>query len=316
MKIVVLDGGTLNPGDLSWSSMKKHFGEITTFDQTPSDKIIERSIKADILVINKVVIDKEVIDQLPNLKYVAVSATGYNNIDVSACREKGILVSNISNYGSSTVAQHVFALLLALTNRVEKHHQLVKDGEWKNRNVFSFWTNSIIDLEGKTLGVIGWGNIGQKAGQIANGFGMKVIYHSSQYHQSSFAEAVDLDQLITTSDVISLNTHLTEDKYNMVNSAFLKKMKPTAYLINTSRGGLVNEIDLAAALKNESIAGAGLDVLKEEPASANHPLLKLDNCIITPHNAWASLAARQRLMTLLEENIQSFIDGHPQNLIN
>ncbi|MEZ5023645.1 MAG: NAD(P)-dependent oxidoreductase [Chitinophagales bacterium] len=182
--------------------------------------------------------------------------------------------------------------------------------------MFSFWTNSIIDLEGKTLGVIGWGNIGQKVGQIANGFGMKVIYNSSQKHQSSFAEAVDLDQLVTTSDVISLNTHLTDDKYNMIDSAFLKKMKPTAYLINTSRGGLVNEVDLATALKNESIAGAGLDVLKEEPASANHPLLKLDNCIITPHNAWASLAARQRLMTLLEENIQSFIDGHPQNLIN
>lgn len=316
MKIVVLDGGTLNPGDLSWRSMKRRFGEITTFDQSPAEKIIERAKNAQILVLNKVIINSSIIDQLPKLKYIAVSATGYNNVDVAACKQRGILVSNISNYGSNAVAQHVFALLLGLTNRVEQHHQAIKEGEWVKRNVFSFWNNSIIDLANKTMGIIGWGHIGQKVGRIAHGFEMNVIYHSSSQHNTSHAKAVSMSELISTSDVISLNTHLSDKNEAMVDKHFLKQMKPTAFLINTSRGGLIHEPDLVYALQHEKIAGAGLDVLCTEPAPPDHPLLQLDNCIVTPHNAWASLAARQKLMTILEENIQSFIDGHPQNLIN
>lgn len=315
MKIVVLDGYTLNPGDLSWSSIKRQFAEITTFDVTPPEKLIERAQEASILVVNKLQITKEIIAQLPKLKFIAASATGVNNIDLEACAANNILVSNIRNYGSANVAQHVFALILALTNKVEHHHQLVEQGEWLKSGEFSYWSAPIIELADKTIGIIGWGNIAQKVAQIALGFDMKVVYYSKSGQQSNWATAVDLDTLLELSDFVSINTHLNALNQNLVDRVFLSKMKPSAFLINTARGGLIKETDLEIALKKDVIAGAGLDVLCEEPPPNDHPLLHLNNCIVTPHNAWASQAARQRLMNMLAENIQAFIDGKPINLV-
>ncbi len=315
MKIVVLDGGTLNPGDLSWQQMKKRFGEITIYDQSPPEKIIERSKKADILVVNKVIIDKSVLDQLPRLKFIAVSATGYNNVDIENCNKRGILVSNVTNYGSDTVAQHVFALLLALTNQAFNHNLQVKDGEWEKRNVFSFWSAPINELSQKTIGIVGYGNIGRKVAKIAEGFNMNILFHSSS-NISNDSKFVDLETLLAKSDVISINTHLNEHNQKLINRNFLSQMKSSAFLINTSRGGLIDESELYKALKNKKIAGAALDVLNEEPAKRNHPLLSLNNCIVTPHNAWASIEARSRLMDMLAKNIHSFINGTPKNLVS
>ena len=314
MKIIVLDGGTLNPGDISWTPIHE-LGELQVYEQSSIDRIVERSLDADIIIVNKVPITADVISQLPNLKYIAVSATGYNNIDMAACANRGILVSNVKDYGSSNVAQHVFALILALTNRVESHYQSVLKGKWQDSNAFSFWDVSIIELAKKTIGIIGWGNIGQKVGRIANGFEMNVLFSSKSQPSCDWAERVTMDELLSRSDIISINTQLTNKNAEMVNAEFLNRMKPNALLINTSRGALINEVDLATALRSGTIAGAGLDVLSVEPPSADHRLLHIENCVVTPHNAWASVEARQRLMNIMANNIRSYIEGHPDNLV-
>jgi glycerate dehydrogenase len=313
--MVVLDGGTLNPGDLSWDQLNA-LGTVTVYEKTNAENVLANARNADILIVNKVKLTADILQALPQLKYIAITATGFDNVDIAFCRSKNIPVSNIKNYGSATVAQHVFALILALTNRVEQHHAAVNAGIWQKKAAFSFWNAPIIELSNKTIGIIGWGNIGQKVAKIANGFEMKVLFHSKTTHSSALAEWVELDDLITYSDFISLHTHLSSDNIEMVNSAFLNQMKPTAYLINTSRGKLVNEHDLAFALNNQWIAGAGLDVLSQEPPPNDHPLLHLSNCIVTPHNAWASVEARQRMMHILNENIESFLKGCPKNLIS
>ncbi len=315
MNIVVLDGGTLNPGDLSWEKLNA-FGPVSIFNQSNEESVLTNAKNAAILIVNKVKLTANILQQLPNLKYIAITATGYDNVDVAFCRSQNIPVSNIKNYGSTTVAQHVFALMLALTNRVEQHAAEVNSGTWRKKAAFSFWNAPIVELSGKTIGIIGWGNIGQKVAKIASGFEMKVLFHSKTECSSTFGEWVAMDTLIHLSDFISLHTHLSADNFEMVDQSFLKKMKRSAFLINTSRGKLINEKDLAMALKNNFIAGAGLDVLSQEPPSNDHPLLQLENCIVTPHNAWASVEARQRMMDILIENIDSFLKGSPKNLIS
>jgi glycerate dehydrogenase len=315
MNIVVLDGGTLNPGDLSWEALKD-FGKVIVYNQSSVDEIVSKAQHSEIIIVNKVVLTTEVLQQLPRLKYVAVTATGYNNVDVAYCHSKNILVSNIKNYGSSTVAQHVFALLLTLTNQAKQHHDLVNQGIWLQKNAFSFWEAPLVELAGKTIGIIGWGNIGRKVAKIAHGFEMNVLFHSKTVNSDDAAKWSSLNDLIAASDVITLHTHLSEENFQIVNRSFLNKMKPSAYLINTSRGNLVNELDLAEALKCKRIAGAGLDVLSQEPPPLNHPLFHLRNCIITPHNAWASVEARQRMMEILYSNIESYLNGSPKNLIS
>jgi len=315
MKITILDGQTLNPGDLSWETLHT-LGTVGLYGHTTEETVLKRSLDADILIVNKVVLDAETISRLPNLKFIAVTATGFNNIDITACNERGIPVSNVSNYGSNTVAQHVFALLLALTNRAETHAGLVREGQWKKSGAFSFWQAPLVELAGKTMGIIGYGNIGKSVASIANGFGMNVLYHSSSGQSGDPGTAVDLQTLLHRSDVITLHTHLHEGNRKMVDTNFLHNMRPTSYLINTARGGLVNETDLYMALKENIIAGAGLDVLSKEPADNDHPLIHLDNCIVTPHNAWASVEARQRLLNAVVENVKAFIKGRPINLVD
>lgn len=315
MHLTVLDGETLNPGDLSWEWLKD-FGDCTIYENSRPDQVLERSAAADILLVNKVVLDSEIIRRLPKLQFVAVTATGYNNIDVAACAEAGIPVSNVVNYGSTTVAQHVFALLLALTNRVERHFELVRNGEWGKRNIFSFWDAPLVELAGKTMGIIGMGNIGQEVARIADGFRMEVIYYSSSGRPCPEGRPVALETLREQADCISLNTHLHDGNREMIDAAFLDGMKNTAYLINTARGGLVNEADLHKALTSGMIAGAGLDVLDREPPSDDHILLRLDNCIVTPHIAWASVEARHRMMGLVRENIEAFLAGSPIHLVD
>ena len=315
MHTVILDGATLNPGDLSWGWISELSG-YTLYENTPPEEIIQRSKDADILLVNKVVLAKTHITSLPKLRFIMVTATGINNVDINACRAMGIGVSNVTNYGTTTVAQHVFGLLLALTNKTWHHHQMVQTGEWMKRGSFSFWDAPLIELAGKTIGIIGYGNIGREVGRIANGFRMKVTYNSASAHVDEIGEAIDLETLIRQSDVVTLHTHLHDNNREMINSDFLNGMKQSAYLINTARGGLINEIDLRHALMTGSIAGAGLDVLSKEPPPDDHPLLHLENCIITPHNAWASVEARQRMMDIVKNNIRKFLSGKPINLVN
>jgi glycerate dehydrogenase len=315
MQITVLDGQTLNPGDLSWDWLSA-FGTYAIYERTPPENLAERALPANILLVNKVVIDEELISRLPQLQYIVVTATGYNNIDIAACRRAGIPVSNVTNYGSATVAQHVFALLLSLTNRVEKHHLLVRDGAWIKSNSFSFWDAPLVELSAKTMGIVGMGNIGREVARIAAGFRMNVLFYSASQAHCEHGRAVRMDELTADADVISLHTHLHDGNREMVNAAFLEKMKRDAYLINTARGGLVHEGDLFSALSNGVIAGAGLDVLSVEPPPPDFPLLSLKNCIITPHNAWASVEARRRMMDIVQSNISAFLSGSPIHLVH
>lgn len=315
MKIVVLDGSTLNPGDLDWKVLEA-FGQFEVYQESDKTQVVSRAANAEILLVNKVVIDSSVLNELPKLRMIAVTATGYNNIDIEACKRANITVSNVVNYGSTTVAQHVFALLLELTNRASRHHLLVQKGEWRKRRAFSFWVEPIVELADKTMGIIGMGHIGQEVARIANGFRMNVQYYSASDQSCPNATSVDLSKLIANSDVITLHTHLHGGNAEMVNAEFLDAMKPRAFLINTARGGLVDEAALYDALRHHRIGGAGLDVLNEEPPHDHHELLLLDNCIVTPHNAWASKEARQRLLDLTCENIRSFLDGQPIHVVS
>ncbi|MBK9492638.1 MAG: D-2-hydroxyacid dehydrogenase [Haliscomenobacter sp.] len=316
-KIVVLDGHTLNPGDLSWNELK-NLGEVDFYDRTSSDEIVPRAKDATILIVNKLVLTREHIEQLPVLRCICVSATGYNNVDLVATREREICVSNAVGYGTHSVAQHVFALLLELSNHVALHHQSVLNGDWSNQPDFSYWKKPLIELNGKTMGILGFGRIGQKVASIAMAMGMRVLATHRHPERDALVGVtfVRIEDLFSASDVVCLTVPLNDKTRQIVDAKMLKRMKPSAFLINTGRGELINESDLYQALVEEKLAGAGLDVLDGEPPRADHPLFDLPNCIITPHQAWASKEARQRLLDITVGNVASYLRGKPQNVVN
>jgi len=315
MKIVVLDGYALNPGDLSWDTLKA-WGELTVYDRTTPEQTVERAASAEIIYTNKVVLNREIIKQLPQLKFIGVLATGYNVVDIAAANDAGITVCNIPAYSTQSVAQLVFAHLLHFTNNVGLHSESVGKGEWAASKDFAYWLSPQAELAGKTLGIIGFGQIGQAVARIALAFGMKVIFNNRSKKITDLdARQVDLDTLLETSDFISINCPLTSENQGFINKETIGKMKPTAFLINTGRGPLINEQDLADALNAGKIAGAGLDVLSVEPASPENPLPNAKNCFITPHIAWATLEARQRLMQIAVDNLKAFVDGEPINVV-
>lgn len=314
MKIVVLDGYVLNPGDLSWDEMKL-LGELEIYDRTSPEQVLERSIGAEALITNKTVLTSEHMDALPNLKYIGVLATGYNVVDINAAKEHNIVVTNIPAYSTQSVAQMVFAHLLNITQRVGYYSKENTNGRWAKNQDFCYWDTNLIELAGKKIGIVGFGNIGQATARIALAMDMKVLAYTSK-NQADLPTGilkVDLDELFSASDVISLHCPLTPETKELVNTKRLNMMKKNAILINTGRGPLINEKDLADALNKESIAGAGLDVLSTEPPLADNPLLTAKNCFITPHIAWATYEARTRLMQIAIDNLKSYMEG---NIIN
>ena len=319
MKLTILDGYTENPGDLSWDWLKELVDEYTVYDRTDDEDIFERSKDADILVTNKTVITGEMLQRLTNLKFISTLSTGYNVIDIDKARELGISVSNIPAYSTDAVAQLVFALLLELTNHVAIHDQSVKNGEWTSCEHFCYTKSPLCELSGKTFGIIGFGKIGSAVAKIALAFGMKVKAYSPNtrtFDGYGTVEFTDLEDVIRSSDVISLHCPLTDKTNGLVNMEFLQKMKKSAFIINTSRGPVINEADLRKALDEGIIAGAGVDVLSSEPPKADNPLISCDKCVITPHIAWASFEARTRLMGIFKENVEAFLKGNPVNVVN
>ena len=316
MKIIVLDGFAMNPGDLSWEGLNQ-LGDCQVYDRTNPTDLYNRINDAAVVITNKAFLDGQIIDRLPNLRYIGVTATGYNVVDVQAASRKGIVVTNIPAYSTDSVAQLVFSHILNVANRVEMHCVSVRSGEWVNNPDFAYWKSPQMELAGKTLGIVGFGRIGLKVAQIGLGLGMKVIFHNRSKITDVPVGAIQLTQeeVFAQSDVVSINCPLTAENAGFVNHQLLQTMKPSAMLVNTGRGGLVNEADLATALNEGVIAAAGLDVLSTEPPQADNPLLAAKNCFITPHIAWATLEARQRLMDLTVENLQCFISGRAQNVV-
>ena len=314
MKICVLDGYTTNPGDLSWDWLIQ-LGDCSIYDRTPAELIAERVKDCEIIITNKTPLRKELLKTLPKLKYIGLLSTGFNIVDWEYCKENGIPVCNIPSYSTSAVAQLVFALILEHTNSVALHSNSVHSGEWAASKDFCYWKSSLTELDGKTLGIIGFGKIGKAVAKIAAAFGMKVI--ASTNHPAPFenVEFCDKDELLSKSDFVSIHCPLTPLTEGMVNADFLNKMKKSAVLINTSRGQVVDENALADALKNGVIAGAGLDVMTVEPPSADNPLFGIDNCFITPHIAWAGFETRERLMKICRENVLAFLSGTPINIV-
>lgn len=319
MKLVILDGYTVNPGDLSWEKLEE-LGEIQVFDRTPPELIVERSKDAEIILTNKCVFSKEVLQQLPKLKYIGVLATGYNVIDVKAAAEQGVTVSNIPAYSTLSVAQMVFSLLFDLCSHVREHSDSVKAGDWSRCSDFCYWNHPIIELADKTMGIVGFGKIGQQVGKIADALGMKVLVWSRTKKEVNAGYAYEWvdskEELFQKADVITLHCPLFPETKYLVNEESLKMMKPTAFLINTSRGPVVDELALEKALKEKWIAGAGLDVMEQEPPRGEHPLYAIDNCVITPHIAWASKEARGRLIDIVCNNVKTFLDRNPVNVVN
>lgn len=318
MKIVVLDGYTLNPGDLSWDRLKA-LGELAVYDRTPKDLILERIGDAEIVFTNKTPLTREIFEKAPNIKWVGVLATGYDVVDVEAAKEKGIPVSNIPTYGTASVAQMVFALLLEICHHVWEHSQAVKAGEWTNNDDWCFWKYPLIELAGKTMGIIGYGRIGQATGKIAQAMGMKVLAYDQYQNkelETDTMKYVSLDELLNKSDVISLHCPLFDSTKGIINKDTISKMKDGVIIINTSRGPLIVEEDLAEALNCGKVYAAAVDVVSVEPIKEDNPLLKARNCIITPHIAWATKEARQRLMDIAVDNLQKFIEGSPVNVVN
>ncbi len=314
MKIVVLDGYGLNPGDLSWDAVSQ-LGELTVYDRTSSEEVIARSAGAEAILTNKTVITAEIMEALPDLKYIGVLATGYNVVNVNAAREKGIVVTNIPAYSTPSVAQMVFAHILNIAQQVQHHSEEVRKGRWTNNADFCFWDTPLIELREKKIGLVGLGHTGYNTARIAIGFGMQVTAYTSKSSLQLPPEIKKrtLDELFSECDIVSLHCPLTDETKELVNAERLRLMKPTAILINTGRGPLVNEQDLADALNAGKLYAAGLDVLSSEPPKADNPLLTARNCYITPHIAWASLEARTRLMDILVENIKAFQAGKPVN---
>ncbi len=314
-KIVVLDGYTLNPGDLSWEGLAA-LGDCTVHERTGPDQIVERARDAQIILTNKVVLDREVIAQLPELRYIGVLATGFNVVDGTAARERGIPVTNVPNYSTRSVAQLTFALLLELTLHVGHHAATVREGRWTANQDFCYWDYPLIELESLQLGVIGWGRIGRAVGEVARALGMRVWAYDPLLTDAGDVELTDLASLLRGSDVVTLHCPLTSENAGLINAERLGWMKPTAFLLNTARGPLIDAGALADALNSGRLAGAGMDVLAVEPPPADNPLLQAKNCLITPHIAWATRAARGRLMEIVIANIRAFLDGNPQNVVN
>lgn len=318
MKIVILDGYTLNPGDLSWEPLKE-LGEVTVYERTAPQDVCKRAEGAEVVFTNKVVLDEAVLEKLPSLKYIGVLATGYNVVDVAAAARKGIVVTNIPAYSTSSVAQMAFAHILNIVQRVGYYAQEVSNGKWSRQADFSFWDAPLHELDGKKMGIIGFGNTGRATARIAVGFGLDVYAYTSKSAMELPADVhkcPSMDELFRKCDIVSLHCPLTESTRELVDARKLDLMKPSAILINTGRGGLVNEQDLADALNSGKIAAAGLDVLSSEPPRADNPLLKARNCFITPHQAWATKEARVRLMQLAVNNLKAFLEGKPVNVVN
>lgn len=314
MKIVVLDGYAANPGDLCWDELKA-LGECVIYDRTAPEEVLERAAGATIVLTNKTVLTAAQIDALPELKYIGVLATGYNIVDIEAARARGIVVTNIPSYSTPSVAQMVFAHILNIAVQVQHHSEEVHKGRWTNSKDFCFWDTPLIELRGKKLGIVGLGHTGYSTARVAIGFGMEIHAYTSKsaFQLPPEIRKMELDELFRECDIISLNCPLTESTRNMVNAERLKLMKPTAILINTGRGQLINEQDLADALNSGQIYAAGLDVLSQEPPRADNPLLTAKNCYITPHIAWATTAARERLMHIMMDNIKAYLEGKPIN---
>ncbi len=312
MKIVVLDGYTENPGDLSWEGLEK-LGVLTVYDLTAPDQTLSRIGDAEIVYTNKTVLNREIIEKAQNLKFIGVLATGFNVVDIAAAKERSIPVCNIPTYGTTAVAQFVFALLLEICHHAGHHNGEVQKGRWTQSIHFCFWDYPLMELAGKTMGIIGFGRIGRATADIAKAFGMNVLAFDAYYKGP---ETVPMDVLLKNSDVISLHCPLTDETRNMINQFTIAQMKDGVILINTSRGPLINEADLREALLSKKVYAAGVDVVSAEPIQKNNPLLGLDNCIITPHIAWAPKESRQRLMNVAVDNLRAYLSGTPQNVVN
>src|SRR5438477_1905340 len=315
MRIVVLDGFTLNPGDLSWSELQS-LGECEVHDRSSASNLVKLAAEAEIVLTNKTALTRDQILALRKLKYIGVLATGYNIVDVAAARERNIPVTNVPTYGTRSVAQHTFSLLLELTQHVGHHAQTVRDGRWTQCPDFCYWDFPLVELEGMTLGIVGPGRIGRSVAQLALAFGMNVLATGSTRRQSlPGVSFVELETLFRESDVVSLHCPLTPETRNLVDAKHLSLMQPTAFLLNPSRGPLVDEQALADALDTGRVAGAAVDVLSLEPPPADNPLLRARNCLVTPHIAWATRAARLRLMQIAVANVSAFLSGKPQNVV-
>jgi glycerate dehydrogenase len=313
MKIIVLDGFTVNPGDNPWTPLER-YGEVVVFDRSTAGEVLERAPDGDILLTNKAVISGRIIERLPKLKLICVLATGYDVVDVSAAQRRGILVANVPSYGTDTVAQFVLAMMLELCLHIGDHAQSVKDGRWLTSRDWTYQISPLIELNEKILGIVGYGRIGRRVAELARTFGMQVLY-STRSPELDSSENRSVERLFAEADFISLHCGLSAQNVGMVNKRLLGLAKPSAFLINTARGGLIDEYALAEALNSGRLAGAALDVLTTEPPRSNNPLLMASNCIITPHIAWASLAARQRIMQTTTNSIEAFLRGRPINLV-
>ena len=310
--IVILDGFTANPGDISWAAIEA-LGNCKIYDRTGEADVVARAADADIVLTNKTLITQKSLAALPRLRYIGVLATGYNTVDVQAAQQRGILVCNVPEYSTPNVTQAVFALLLELTNRTGHHSQTVHEGRWSASPDFCYWDGELVELAGRTLGIVGYGRIGKAVAAVGRAFGMQILAHRRS--ASDDPQFVSLDRLLSESDVVSLHCPLVPDTKELINAARLAQMKPSAFLINTARGALIHEPDLAAALNTERIAGAGLDVLSVEPPLASNPLLSARNCVMTPHIAWATRNARLRLLEVTAANIRGYLLNRPQNVI-
>ena len=318
MRIVVLDGYTLNPGDNPWTAIEQ-LGSLTVYPRTTPAEVVARARDADVVLTNKTPLSAETLAALPNLKFIAVLATGYNVVDIAAAAQRQIPVSNVPVYGTDTVAQHVFATLLSFIHRPFEHDQAIRAGQWQAAGDFCFWLSPLSELVGKQLGIVGFGRIGRRTAEVGHALGMSVLAHDvAQHHPPAYQPFAwrSIDALFAESDVVSLHCPQTADNVRFVNRQLLGRMKPTAILINAARGGLIEEHDLAEALNAGTIAGACLDVVSLEPIAADNPLLRARNCLLTPHIGWATVEARRRLMQTTAENVSRFLAGQPQNVVN
>lgn len=317
MKIVILDGHAVNPGDLSWDFLKR-FGDVTVYEQTEQEQVISRIRDAEIILINKIVIDEALLQACPKLKLICVLATGYNVVDCDACAKRGIPVCNVPAYGTDAVAQFTFSLLLELCNRVGLHDQLVHEGQWPKHIGFCFWETPQMELAGKTMGIIGFGRIGRAVGRIARAFGMNVLaYNRSRCPEGQeIGQYVELDTLLEGSDIISLHCPQTEETIGLINAKTLSKMKDGAILLNTARGAVVNEADVAQALASGKLRGFAADVVSREPILDTNPLLTAPNCVLTPHMAWAPIESRKRILDSATQSIEGFLNGKLVNTVN
>lgn len=317
MQIVLLDGYASNPGDLTWEPLKE-MGEVTVYDRTQPSEVVERAHDAEIIVTNKVTLTRQTLEQLPNLRLICVLATGYNTIDTLAARDLGITVCNVPAYSTDSVAQMVFALILNMTNRVAHYARQTREGRWSEAPDFCYWDLPVSELAGKTLGIVGLGHIGAKVASIAREFGMDVFAFTSKnsIDLPDYIQKTTLEGLFGVSDILTLHCPLTPDTHELINARTLARMKHGALLVNTGRGPLVNEADVAEALASGQLGGYGADVMCSEPPAADNPLFAQPNAFITPHIAWASVEARQRLLNATFDNIRAFQDGHPRNVVN